>query len=122
MWLTDCVEACIRPPWGFAEGQMHLHAPASVAELCCLFAQGWVYLCLGEQGEIELVWRGARHHRLCHTERVAVCGADAHSTTVFHDDCLDEGVGVNDAALIHHQLRQGLCQHFTAAFRGGHPA
>src|SRR5262249_28531679 len=111
-----------RPTWWFAECQMDLHAPASVAELCGLFAQGWVYLCICEQGEIELVWRCASHHRLCSTELVAVCGADAHRTTVVHDDVLDEGVGVDDAALIHHQLRQGLCQHFTAAFWGWHPA
>src|SRR5262252_10041316 len=122
MWLTDCVKACIRPPRGFAERQMDLHATASVAELCGLFEQGWVYLCICEQREIELVWRCASHHRLCSTELVAVCGADANSTTVFHDDFLDECVGVDDAALIHHQLRQGLCQPFTAAFRGWHPA
>src|SRR5215813_4754831 len=101
---------------------MDLHTTASVAEVCGLLAQGWVYRCLGEQGEIELVWRGARHHRLCSTELVAVCGADAHRTTVVHDDLLDDCVGVDDAALIHYQLRQGLCQPFTAAFRRGHPA
>src|SRR5215468_7769207 len=122
MGLADFVKACIRPPRWFAERQMDLHTTASVAELCCLFAQGWVYLCICEQGEIEVVWRGARHHRLGRPELVAVCGADANSTTVCHDDLLDEGVGVDDAALIHHQLRQGLCQPFTAAFRCWHPA
>src|SRR5262252_719812 len=90
MGLTDCVKAGIRPPRGFAEGQMDLHAPASVAELGGLLAQGWVYRCLGEQGEIELVWCCARHYRLGSTELAAVCGADAHRTTVFHDDFLDE--------------------------------
>src|SRR5215510_16237745 len=100
MGLTDLVKACIRPLWGCAEGQMDLHAPASVAEVCGLLAQGWVYRGLGEQGEIEVVGRGARHHRLGRPELVAVCGADAHRTPVFHDDVLDEGVGVDDATLI----------------------
>src|SRR5262245_18736835 len=105
MGLADCEKAFIRPPRWFAEGQMDLHATASVAELFGLFTQGWVYLCLCEQGEIELVWCCARHHRLCSTELLAVCGADANRTTFFHDDLLDEGIGVEDAALIHHQLR-----------------
>src|SRR5262245_35476993 len=122
MGLTNFVKACIRPPRWFTECQMYLHTTASVAELCGLLAQGRVYLCICEQGKIELVWRCASHHRLCSTEHVAVCGADANSTAVFHDDFLDECVGVDDAALIHHQLRQGLCQHFTAAFRCWHPA
>src|SRR5262245_40962581 len=89
MGLTDSVKACIRPPRWFAEGQMDLHAPASVAEVCGLLAQGWVYLCICEQGEIEVVGCGARHYRLGSPELVAVCGADAHCTTVFHDDFLD---------------------------------
>src|SRR5262249_11425138 len=72
MWLTDFVKACIRPPRWFAECQMYLHTTASVAELCGLLAQGRVYLCICEQGKIELVWRCASHHRLCSTEHVAV--------------------------------------------------